>query len=89
MAQMTYLENRNRSWTWRADLCLPGGRASDREFGVSGYRLLHLDAWWGPAVYHGTVSSLLGKILTENEKKNGCVWVAGSLCCMAEIEGTL
>ena len=36
----------------------------------------------------GTLSSLLGKNLIGSEK-NGSVWVAGSLCCTAEIEGTL
>ena len=38
---------------------------------------------------HETISDLLGENLIENGKKNGCVWVAGSLCCRAEIEGTL
>ena len=52
MAQMTYLQNGNKSWTWRVNLCLPAGRGERRvngEFGVSRYRLLHLE-WMGPVV---------------------------------------
>ena len=42
MAQMIYLQNRNRSWIWRADLQLPGGgRGSgmDGELRIGGYKL--------------------------------------------------
>ena len=52
MAQMTYLQNGNKSWTWRVNLCLPAGRGERRvngEFGVSRYRLLHLE-WMGNGV---------------------------------------
>ena len=44
MAQMIYLQSRTRSWPWRADLYLPGGRGrggADRESGVGRCRLLH------------------------------------------------
>ena len=36
--QMVYLQYRNRSWTWRAGLCLPGGGGGsgmDWESGIS------------------------------------------------------
>ena len=42
----SYLQNRNKSWTWRADLCLPGRRGEEginREFGVGRCKLLHLE----------------------------------------------
>ena len=59
-----------------------GERGPDGEFGAGRRRLFHLKQT-------GDVSSLLGKNLMENEEKNRCIWVAGSLSCTAEIEGTL
>ena len=41
--------NRNRSWTWRADLCLPGivgEKRMDGEFGVGRCKIVHLE-WMG------------------------------------------
>ena len=43
----SYLQSRNRAWTWRTDLWLPegerGGSGMDREFGVSRCKLFHLE----------------------------------------------
>ena len=93
MTQMIYLQNRTKSWTWR-DMFAMGGsgeRGIDREFGVGRCRLLHLE-WmgkWGPAVWHRELYPVSWVRTWWKMKKNGCVWVIGSLCCTEEIEGTL
>ena len=68
-----------------------GERGIDREFGVGRCRLLHLE-WmgkWGPAVWHRELYPVSWVRTWWKMKKNGCVWVIGSLCCTEEIEGTL
>ena len=53
----SYLQNRDRSQTWRADAWRPGGGGGsgmDGEFGVGGCQRLHLE-WMGngePTVQH-------------------------------------
>ena len=84
MARLTYIQNRNRSWTWRTDLCLLGGRGERGEL-IGCLGLVDADCYiWNGWVMgsccraQGTVSSLLGKNLMENGKKKwvntgGCV----------------
>ena len=46
MAQIFYLLNRNRSWAWRTDLCLPWleeGSGMDWESGVRRCKLSHFE----------------------------------------------
>ena len=52
MAQMIYLQNRNRSWTWRLVIFSSGNRGekgTDGEFGVGGYKVLYLE--WISSVF--------------------------------------
>ena len=51
-----YLQNRNRSWTWRGDLWLPvegGGSGMDWKFGVGEGKLTFgMDEQWCPTIQH-------------------------------------
>ena len=65
MAQVICLQSRSRSWTWRADSCLPGGGGREGDgWGVWGMQMqtvtFRTDGWWGPAVQHGELSQSLG-----------------------------
>ena len=69
-----------------------GKRGTDGEVGVGRCRLLHLE-WMGDEVLLYSTGNGI-QSLGENErekkkKKNRCGWAAMSLCCTAEIEGTL
>ena len=67
--KLIYLHERN-SWTWRTDLWLPRGR--DWEFGVSRYKLLHLE-WISNNILcktQGTLSShLWWNLMEDNVRK--------------------
>ena len=66
---------------WRVE------RGTDGEFGVGRYILLHLE-WMGDRVLLYSTGSCFWSLGLGN-KKNVCVWVAGSLFCTTEFEGTL
>ena len=66
-----------------------GERAADREFRLGRFGLLHLE-WMGNWVLlYSTENCVWSLGLEKRKKNNGCEWVAVSLCCTAEIEGTL
>ena len=83
--------NRSRFQTWRADLCLPRvegrKRGTNDDLEVFRCKMLHLDQMGNGVMLYSTVNCVWS--LGLGKKKNGCVWVAGSLCCTAKIEETL
>ena len=75
MAQQSYPQNRNRSWSQRADLWLPGGWGEWDGQGDWGWWMrtviFAMDGQWGPTVQHRELC------------------VIRSFCCTTEIEDTL
>ena len=76
------------SQTQRTDLWLLRGRG-DWEFGVSRYKLLHLE-WMGIAVLLHSTGNYIQSLGIDHdgkyyEKKNVYRGMTGSLCCTAEI----
>ena len=63
-------------------------RGTDKEFGVSSCRLLHLERMGDGVLPYG-IGNFAWCLELEKKKKNGCIWMAGSLCCTADTEGTL
>ena len=84
------------SWTWRTDW-LPrvwGGSGMDWESGVSRSKLaLGVDKQWDPAVQHREIhlTTCDGTLMRNNVRKRMYIHICmtGSLCCTAEIDGTL
>ena len=79
MAQMIYLQNRNRSWTWRADLCLPGGRGRE---GTGSLGLVHANYHIGSGqamrsccITHGTITNHLGWNMIEENVRRMYIYV--------------
>ena len=70
MAQMIYLRNRNRSWTWRTDLWLPSGRRGEsgknRESGVSRWELPHLD-WTSNEILMYSTENYIQTLVMEHD----------------------
>ena len=54
----TYLQNRNRSWTWTADLCMAVGKGGEKgmggEFGIDRCKVLHLEQMGNGVLPYGT-----------------------------------
>jgi len=89
--QWTYLQIRNRSWTWRTYLWLPewgrGGSGMDGKFAAGRCKLLHLE--W---ISNGVLLYSTGNYVQSLGVGHGRRWyekMTGSLCCTAETDTTL
>ena len=71
-----------------------GERGMYRECGVGRCRLLHLEQMGDGVLLYSTRNFVPCRVrhdgkFKKKKRKNMCVLVAGSLCCIKEIEGVL